>query len=249
MIPIVTTPAILTDDIFVAYGGLTGTTTVAQRQAAYSIAEGQAIQEIGTFLESTIVTGTHSWPPMSQPLQLPYTHVSVISSVVAIHDAGCNCADDSVEIDGCAWLLDGDGGLVSLRECGNTLKASCSGCSCGHYGAGPLQVRVVYTAGLPANAANDPRLLMGLPARLHARRPSQAALETGLEVERLFDIIVNTQSLVVNERDEVEYEWPTDSPYYGERFRILGIQHDTRRPTRGHTEMTLSRIERSRSRQ
>lgn len=162
MIPIVTTPAILTDDIFVAYGGLTGTTTVAQRQAAYSIAEGQAIQEIGTFLESTIVTGTHSWPPMSQPLQLPYTHVSVISSVVAIHDAGCNCADDSVEIDGCAWLLDGDGGLVSLRECGNTLKASCSGCSCGHYGAGPLQVRVVYTAGLPANAANDPRLLMGL---------------------------------------------------------------------------------------
>lgn len=162
MIPIVTTPAILTDDIFVAYGGLTGTTTVAQRQAAYSIAEGQAIQEIGTFLESTIVTGTHSWPAMSQPLQLPYTHVSVISSVVAIHDAGCNCADDSVEIDGCAWLLDGDGGLVSLRECGNTLKASCSGCSCGHYGAGPLQVRVVYTAGLPANAANDPRLLMGL---------------------------------------------------------------------------------------
>jgi len=162
MIPIVTTPAILTDDIFVAYDGLTGTTTVAQRQAAYSIAEGQAIQEIGTFLESTIVTGTHSWPPMSQPLQLPYTHVSVISSVVAIHDAGCNCADDSVEIDGCAWLLDGDGGLVSLRECGNTLKASCSGCSCGHYGAGPLQVRVVYTAGLPANAANDPRLLMGL---------------------------------------------------------------------------------------
>lgn len=162
MIPIVTTPAILTDDIFVAYGGLTGTTTVAQRQAAYSIAEGQAIQEIGTFLESTIVTGTHSWPPMSQPLQLPYTHVSVISSVVAIHDAGCNCADDSVEIDGCAWLLDGDGGLVSLRECGNTLKASCSSCSCGHYGAGPLQVRVVYTAGLPANAANDPRLLMGL---------------------------------------------------------------------------------------
>lgn len=162
MIPIVTTPAILTDDIFVAYGGLTGTTTVVQRQAAYSIAEGQAIQEIGTFLESTIVTGTHSWPPMSQPLQLPYTHVSVISSVVAIHDAGCNCADDSVEIDGCAWLLDGDGGLVSLRECGNTLKASCSGCSCGHYGAGPLQVRVVYTAGLPANAANDPRLLMGL---------------------------------------------------------------------------------------
>lgn len=88
-----------------------------------------------------------------------------------------------------------------------------------------------------------------VPGRLSARRPSQAALETGLEVERLFDLIINTQSLALHERDEVEYTWPTDSPYYGERFRILGIQHDSRRPGRGHTEMTLSRIERSRRRQ
>jgi len=163
MINIVTSPQILTDDIFVAYGGSTGTSTAAQRQAAYAIAESQAAQEIGTFVAPTVVTGTYSWPLTTDKLPLPYTHLNSVASVTAIHDAGCDCADDSVEISGCAWILDGDGGLVSLRECGDTLKASCSGCNCGHaHGSGPLQVRMVYNAGLPTEAASDPRLLMGL---------------------------------------------------------------------------------------
>lgn len=84
-------------------------------------------------------------------------------------------------------------------------------------------------------------------ARLSARRPSQQALEQGLEVNRLFDMIIVGQSLVINERDEVEVTFPSDSPYYGERFRIMGIQHDSRRAGIGHTELTLSRIERARA--
>lgn len=162
MINIVTAPAILSDATFVAYGGATGTTTSAQRQAAYAIAEGQAAQEIGTFVTPTTVTGTYSWPIMGKPLQLQHTHVSSVASVVAIHDAGCECADNAIEISGCAWLMDADGGLVSLRECGDTLRASCSGCGCGQQGVAPLQVRIVYTAGLPAGAASDPRLLLAL---------------------------------------------------------------------------------------
>ena len=86
-----------------------------------------------------------------------------------------------------------------------------------------------------------------IPGRFHARRPSQQALEAGLEVNRIFDLIIPGQSLTLRERDEMTLTWPTDSPYYNERFRITGIQHDTRRPGQGHTEMTLSRIERSRS--
>lgn len=162
MIPIVTTPQILTDNIFTAYGGSTGTTTPAQRQAAYAIAEGQAAQEIGTFLSPTTITGTYSWPPMGQPLQLPQSHLISVGSVTAVHDSGCNCAADSIEIEGCAWVLSPEAGIVSLRECGNTVKASCSGCRCGAYGNGPLQVQIAYTAGLPTGAWSDPRLLMGL---------------------------------------------------------------------------------------
>lgn len=162
MIPIIGAPSILTDSIFVAYGGQTGTTTAAQRQAAYGIGEGQAIEDIGTFLTPTTVTGTYSWPPLGQPLQVQHTHVSAVLGVVAVHDAGCNCADNAIEISGCAWLLDADGGLVSLRECGDTVRANCWGCGCGHGGSGPLQVRIVYRAGLPVAAASDPRLLKGL---------------------------------------------------------------------------------------
>jgi hypothetical protein len=128
------------------------------------MAEGFAVQEIGTFLSPTTVTGTYTWPPMDQPLQLEHTHLNSVGNVTAVHDAGCDCRDDATEIEGCAWILDQDGGTVSLRECNNTAKANCSGCICGNprYDTRPLQVQIAYTAGLPASAASDPRLLMGL---------------------------------------------------------------------------------------
>lgn len=163
MIHIITTPQILTDTIFTAYGGQTGTVPAAL-PAAYAIAEGQAAVEIGTFVAPTTVTGTFSWPPLGQPLQLPHTFLRNVVSVTAVHDVGCDCADDAVEIEGCAWILDNNGGTVSLRECENTVKAGCMacGCTCGRYGNGPYQARIVYTAGLPDNARSDPRLLLGL---------------------------------------------------------------------------------------
>lgn len=165
MINIVTTPRILTDDIFFSYvtaqGNATG--TADQRQAAYAIAEGQAVSELGTFVAPTTITGTYPWPPMGQPLQLQHTQLSGVLGVTAIHDAGCDCAEDATEIAGCAWIMDADGGLVSLRECDNTAQGSCAGCQCGYgFGNGPLQARIAYTAGLPTGAALDPRLLMAL---------------------------------------------------------------------------------------
>lgn len=88
-----------------------------------------------------------------------------------------------------------------------------------------------------------------IAARISARRPSQQALEQGLEVDRIFDMVIVGQGLSLNERDEAQVTWPTDSPYFNEQFRIMGIQYDSRRPGYGHTEFTLSRIERSRSEQ
>lgn len=166
---IVTTPEILTDAIFADYGGQTGTSTAAQRQAAYTIGEQFAIQEIGTFLVPTMVTGTFVWPIVgSYPtydfrFKLPHDRVWSVASVTTIHDAGCDCADDAIELTGCAWVLDGDNGLIDLRECGNTVKASCSGCSCGAGGGAPLQFRIAYSAGIPAGlVAASPAALMGL---------------------------------------------------------------------------------------
>ena len=51
---------ILTDNVFVAYGGQTGTSTAAQRQSAYLLAEEQMTEHLMSFLLPTIISGT-SW--------------------------------------------------------------------------------------------------------------------------------------------------------------------------------------------
>ena len=86
-------------------------------------------------------------------------------------------------------------------------------------------------------------------ARLSPRRPSQAALEQGLEVDRIFDLIVTGHNVSVRERDEVEVTWPLDHPDYSHRFRVQGVQYPSRRTHYGPLQFTLSRIERSRSSQ
>jgi len=163
MLNIVTTPAILTDTIFTQYGGTTGTSTAAQRTAAYCVAEGEMVDEIGTFVAPTTVTGTYTWPYQMQYFKLQHDRLNSVAGVTAIHAAGCNCADGSVELAGCAWIVDPDNGVVDLRECGNTLKAACAGCcTCSGWRGLPKQFRIVYNAGLPVGAASDPRLLQAL---------------------------------------------------------------------------------------
>jgi len=166
---IVTGTAVLTDNIFVDYGGNVSTSTAAQRRAAYMIAEQFAVEEIGTFLVPTIITGTFTWPiignyPTSDyRFQLPHSHVTSVPSLTTIHDAGCDCASNAVELSGCAWILDGDNGVIDLRECGSTIQASCAGCSCGSSSSGPMQFRAVYTAGIQTGlVAASATALMGL---------------------------------------------------------------------------------------
>lgn len=157
---LVTGTYILNDSIFTEYGGATGTSTVAQRNAAYSIAEQFAIEEIGTFLVSTTVTGTFEWPVNSYRLQLPHKRVSTINSVVAQYEVACNC--DLIDISACAFLVDGDNGVVDLRQCSFTAQCSCAAAQ-GVYSVWPKFAVVSYTAGLPANQVqNNAAALMGL---------------------------------------------------------------------------------------
>lgn len=158
---LVTGTAILTDQIFTDYGGQTGTSTPAQRQVAYQIAEQFAVEEIGTFLVPTTITGTFPWPLTTSRIHLPHDRLRRIDSVLFIHEAGCNCASGSVDIVGCAWVIDEDNGLIDVRECGS---AVCHGCACvGHGHGGLLQIRVAYTAGAaPGLVAANGSALMGL---------------------------------------------------------------------------------------
>jgi hypothetical protein len=86
-----------------------------------------------------------------------------------------------------------------------------------------------------------------LPMALSSRRPSQASLEQGLEVEAIFDATVRC-GVTIYERDEVEVTRPTHSPHYGLRFRVTGVQ-PARRTRASEQHLTLSRIRQSRREQ
>lgn len=161
---LVTGTSVLTEQIFVDYGGQTGTATNAQVNAALQMGEQFAIQEIRTFLVPTSISGTFAWP-MDDRLLLPHTHIRSVSSVTAIHEAGCDCADNQVEISGCAWILDYQAGIISLRECGSNVRTPAISCNCSYpssYG-GRLLYQIVYEAGIQDGlvAANS-SVLMGL---------------------------------------------------------------------------------------
>lgn len=160
MLNIISAPQVLTDAIFLKYGGSVENLSQGQLQAAYAIAEAQAAEEIGTYIGPTRVTGTYSWPPMGEVLQLEKNRIIGIVGVTAILEAGCDCANDAIELSGCAWIKEAGAGIIDVRQCGNTLRANCAGCYA-RYGQ-PYQVRVVFDAGLPTGTWGDPRLLMAL---------------------------------------------------------------------------------------
>jgi hypothetical protein len=127
--------------------------TVSQRQNSYVIAESRMIEQIGTFLLPTTVTGTFMWPQSSQPIVLPHRFLTSIDRlVIQSFEGECNC--DLTQNAGCGLIRNGIG-YIDARV---TEFAATSYCSCG--GGGWLyQAQVTYTAGLPTGtAANDTRL-------------------------------------------------------------------------------------------
>ena len=86
-------------------------------------------------------------------------------------------------------------------------------------------------------------------ARLTLRRPSQIMLDQGLQTEKTGDLLLQGRNLTVYERDEIQVVWPPTHEFYGDKFRILGVQPSSRRAKYGPKQYTVSRIVRSRSQQ
>ena len=86
-------------------------------------------------------------------------------------------------------------------------------------------------------------------ARLTLRRPSQIMLEQGLETDKIGDILLQGRNLTIYERDEIQVVWPLTHEFYGDKFRVMGVQPSSRRAKYGPKQYTVSRIVRSRSQQ
>lgn len=84
-------------------------------------------------------------------------------------------------------------------------------------------------------------------ARIEGNPEEQILLQQGLEAPRTFNALIVPGNLDVRERDELEIVRPTDHIYYGERFRIVGIQFssmDGSNPN-NYTRLAMTRSERA----
>lgn len=150
-------PEILTDDLYTMYGGHTGTSTAAQRAAAYQIAEQQMEEHLCTMLLPTTVTGVFEfrdgWP---HRYQLPHERLVRVDAVTILSQESC-CDCDLGRSDGCNFIVDAEYGIIDVRQVRDCL---CSPCGVWNW---PYQVEIAYTAGLPTGvAADDHGLHLGL---------------------------------------------------------------------------------------
>lgn len=84
-------------------------------------------------------------------------------------------------------------------------------------------------------------------ARIEANPEDQLLLQQGLETIRTFNALIVPASLDVRERDELEIRKPVYHPYYGVRFRIVGVQYSSMDKYNPNNYMRLSMIREVRS--
>lgn len=165
---LVTGTVILDDAIFSNFGGTFGSSSFQQRNSAYQIAEQFAIREIGSFLIPTAITELFSWPlTMKQGgcrVKLFYNHLISVDSLTSKHEIYCDCT--TVDISGCAQIVNPENSIVDLQACGGVSGGAQCNCAWAQ-GYGPQRrprlVEITYTSGIPTGqAAMTSSVLQGL---------------------------------------------------------------------------------------
>lgn len=148
------TPQVLTDQIFFLYGGQSGTSSQAQREIAYTMAEEQMVEYLQSYLTPTMVTGTFFWRGKN-PLELDYGWlISVNRVAINSVDWSNGCEVDSVT--GCYAVRNAQYGYVDVAYLLN-----CGGCS-GLVGYPPYNIQIVYQSGLATGTYTSARMLQAL---------------------------------------------------------------------------------------
>lgn len=133
-------PIILTDNIFVAYGGETGTTNATQRAASYWLAEKQMTQYLSAFLLPTVYTGTYYYDANHAPVRLDFGYILQIYDVTfQAVNFWANCA--VIDYVGSDAVRNAKYGLIDVAY-------AATRCPCMTGWLPPYRVRVSYLSGL-----------------------------------------------------------------------------------------------------
>jgi len=88
-----------------------------------------------------------------------------------------------------------------------------------------------------------------ISCRVQSSKPTQALLEQGLEDVSMFIGLLTPHTVLVTNNNQLEITAPLNSPYYNERFRVVGNpQRTSMSPSdsRGYILVNLKRVEKSR---
>lgn len=146
-------PQILTDNVFVQYGGQTGTSTQAQRQAAYLMAEEQMVEHLSAFLTPTIVTGSAWYRGQGTLFETEFGHIRQILYIQAKTVVQVNPLDTNIYT-GSALIRNAEYGYIDVNFPAYYRV---------QYGYGSLyENMVVYESGLATGTASSPIMLAAL---------------------------------------------------------------------------------------
>ena len=148
---------ILTDAIFIAHGGRTGTVPSAALHAAYFIAEKEMSSHLHTLLTPTDVTGTYLWATAS-PFQLDYGYVHSITAVTVESSQIILYPYNSFDLQKCVLIRDEKRGLVDVLLNPLIYRTTTYPYSV----PTPYKVFFAYNAGLPSGTVYQDDILWAL---------------------------------------------------------------------------------------
>ena len=144
-----TSAQILTDTIFLNYGGATGSSTSFQRNAAYFIAEEWASNAVGTPVVVATITGTHFYPREGRTIQLDWMYLQSIAEIRFLDGRGSNY-----------YTIVGTANYnAAIRNQARSVIDIFAICGVSYT---PYQFQIVYNAGLPTGTYTAPNFLMAL---------------------------------------------------------------------------------------
>ena len=134
---------ILTDQLFLLYGGDFLTSEPTQREIAYEIAEQKIAQHLATFLSRQVVTGTFVQSRQGL-ISLPHNYVRDANLTVGIYN---DIYGNEQYATGSAYVQSVEYGVVKILY-DSFSPAHCGGCYTYQRVLYPSRYHVVYTAGL-----------------------------------------------------------------------------------------------------
>ena len=151
---------ILTDDIFVAFGGETGTSTPAQRQAAYYIAEEAMSRHLQCLLNPLTIVET-VYPTLGGTTELNWGRINNIQSIkITDNQSVSHIITGSLASPINSWVIrDATYGHVDVN---NAIRKFLGWGYEQYANTNALNVEVVYNAGLSTGTAMHPNMLNAL---------------------------------------------------------------------------------------